>query len=198
MKDFNYFLTRMSRDFKKIAVTGVDLDKMRPNMLTFIDFVNGSFGKQLESYQKVLGDLELIQLDTVVDGNYKFILRGVDLKATSTFVENVLNNIDKFQGNEGTLRVMIGVYGLYSAFIVKLVDTYLGTVSAGKLQDPNYTPANIKLRDVGIDQGTLKYYKLFEDLRAKTLDEWQKIKFTANEEKYIISAIKRIFLIYGF
>jgi hypothetical protein len=185
----------MGREFKKIVNSGVDLDKCKPNIKAFINYVTGDFETQMNLYKGVI-NVDSIKLENLVSTKYLHLVRGTYLRDTTSFVEEIVKRVDEFKGNEPALRVMIEFYALYFVIVVKLVDVYLGSISAFSVTDPNYM--NYKFDDIGIDDSVLRYYKLIEDIKQKTINEWKVAKISDTEERYLSSAIKRILLMFGY
>lgn len=195
MKDFRYFEKIMTRNFKKIVTSGIDLGKYELNLKKFIRYVDEDFQTQLDLYKDVI-DIDNIVLERIINAKYKFLLKGQDLRDAASFIENLVSRLDEFKGNENTLKVLIGFYSLYYLIIVKLVDIYLGAMVSYEMSGTG--TVNLDLNALGVDGSVLKYYTLIEDIREKSIDEWLNVTYTDAEERYISSAIKRIMMIFGY
>jgi hypothetical protein len=194
MKEFLYFENRATLLFRGIISSGVSLDKMKLGMSSFIKYVDKEFKEHLETFNVAL-DFNSIQLDTIIDAKYKFLLKGVELKNCVSFLQDFENRQKDFKGKDENLRALLGFYFLYYMVVVRIVETYLGALTTYNVTDPN----NVKytLKDIGIDMSVLKFFANFEDLRVKTIDDWLALNITPAEDRYFVLALKRIFAILG-
>jgi hypothetical protein len=159
-----------------------------------VNFAQKDFPARLQEYGKTI-NVNSIVLENVVDAKYKFLLKGIELREALKFVQELVSRMDEFKGKDNSLIVVVGFYALYYSIILKLVDVYLGAVAAFNAAGSTNT---YSLNDVGIDESILRYYRLMENIREKTVDEWIAIDCTDVEERYISSATKRILMLFGY
>lgn len=194
LKDFLYFNEYMSKEFLKILQSSVDLNLFEKHVRSMVNFAQKDFPARLQEYGKTI-NVNSIVLENVVDAKYKFLLKGIELREALKFVQELVSRMDEFKGKDNSLIVVVGFYALYYSIILKLVDVYLGAVAAFNAAGSTNT---YSLNDVGIDESILRYYRLMENIREKTVDEWIAIDCTDVEERYISSATKRILMLFGY
>jgi hypothetical protein len=195
MQQFKFFNEKTKIAMRKLVKSsGVDLGKMKQSVLAFLKYMDTDFESNMELYKATL-DVDNINLDTIINVKYKFLLKGIELKNSVRYLKSLTARVKDFKGKESNLKVLLGIQILYYMLVVKLVEIYLGALStyAANKQDTS----NIKLKDIGIDNKILKFFAELEDLKLKTIDEWIALDISDIEENYYLSAFRRIFIILG-
>lgn len=196
MREFKTFVDKTFIDFKKIVTSGSCSDRYKNNVNSFLSYVSGDFEDKYKRCEKEVNGFTNVVLENVVDVKYRFLFKNQDLKSCRDFINTFVSRMKDFSGNENSMKILVGFYLLYFVVVVKLVDIYMESVLAyaGMGKDTS----TLTLSDMGIDNDILKFYKLFENLREKSIDDWIGISPNAGEEKYMSSAVKRILLIFGY
>lgn len=196
MQQYLYFERKSTLLFTKIISSGIDFGKIRMSMVNFVKYVKDDYSKNMEMYKVAIPDMESINLEQVIDAKYRFMVRGKDLKAYVAFLNEVQGRMKDFKGKkDSNLKILLGMYFLYYVLIIKIVEVYFGTLASYEATPT--TIGSLELKDIGIDKKILKYFEEFEEMREKTIDEWLAIEIDSVEEKYYLSALKRIFNILG-
>ena len=194
MQQFKFFEDKSTKIIRKIITSGSDLGRIKPNMMNFMRYMSSDFDSNMKRYDSDV-NISSINLDTIIDVRFRFLLKGVELKKYVSFIQELHSRMGDFKGKEGNLRVVIGIYFLYYVLVIKIVEIYLGAISTYIKSDKNAIKYNLK--DIGIDNKILKHFIGLGDLRTKTIDEWLSLDLDAVEERYIMSALRRILIVLG-
>ena len=192
MKDFVYYTDKSTLLFRKFISSGVNFDLLKPNIVSFLTYVEGDYAKNLALYRTTL-DIDSIVLENVIDAKYRFLMRGIDLKHYVSFLTELHTRVADFEKKEINLRLLLGIYLLQFMVTIKIVETFLGALATYNVTDPNNL--QYKLSDIGIDSSVLRYFMSFDKMREKTIDDWSAMSLDATEDKYMVKALKRIYTI---
>lgn len=198
MKNYVKFMKVMKTEFVPLIMGAQDLDKNKKSLHNLALYLKQGFEEEMQKYLTNAPDIANITLENAVPASYRWMVRNVDLVNMQDFVTNLAKVVQDFKGKEDVYKVLISYYALYIAILCRMVDTLVSSAFVYKVNDPSFDVTTLKFDSLGIDASTLKYFSLAENIRAKSIDEWKAINITPEEERYIASAIKRIFFILGF
>lgn len=194
MRAYLVYKDKSVKGFKHLINTGSGIfDKYRTLAVTFIRYTSTDLDTKLAEYDMEL-NLNGITLEQVFGNKYRWLVSDISFRTSRNYLKNIEERITEFEGGkEDNLKVLVGVLFLRFVIITKLVETYLGSLSAIKAAGGNID--NVKLSDIGISKQIMKYFAVLEDLGDKTIDDWLQMNIDPSAAKHFYSSMKRIMTI---
>jgi len=190
MKAYIVYKDKSEKSFRRLINAGSGIfDSYRTLATKFIRYSGSELDARLAEYDKDL-EISSIKLEKVFPVKFRWLISDVSLRTSRNYLKTLEGRITEFQGKEDNLKIMVGILFIKFVLITKLVETYC--TAAISLKKEGNDVSNLNLEDIGIDNQLLKYFKDFEDLSSKSIDDWLNITVDQVTAKHFYSSMKRM------
>ncbi len=192
-------IPKISIIYNKLVMSSGDVGRNKRHLLAFNKDLKGDLFERLDVIFDEYPNLLAVDLKNTVPVSYRSLYRPLDLKNLHNFLRELSKGASLLP--ENNFKVVVNFYTFYLMFICKSVDNFVSACHAIHYhgEEEGFVDYEDQGMDmVGITKKELAFYETFLPLRGKSVDEWYKLSITDVEEKYITSAFKRIYKIYGY
>lgn len=191
MRAYLVYKDKTVKGFRGLINAGGGIfDKYRTLAVSFIRYANSDLDSKLAEYSKDL-DIDNIRLESVFPTKYRWFVSDVSFRTSRQYLKSIEERITEFQGGkEDNLKILVGILFLRFVLITKLVEMYCS--SAINIKRAGGDIEDLTLEDIGINNQILKHYIKFEDIGAKSIDDWLNMKVDPTAAKHFYSSMKRI------
>lgn len=191
MRAYLVYKDKTVKGFRGLINAGGGIfDNYRTLAVSFIRYANSDLDSKLAEYSKDI-DIDEIKLETVFPTKYRWFVSDVSFRTLRNYLKSIEERITEFQGGkEENLKVLVGMLFLRFVLITKLVEIYCS--SAANIKRAGGDINGLTLEDLGINNQILKHYIKFEDIGAKSIDDWLNMKVDSTAAKLFYSSMKRM------
>lgn len=183
--------------FKRMVLQG-NFGRANKSMRELASYLDEEFEKKIMGYYTEDSRISEIDLRSVVPVSFRPLFMPAEIRDVRNFFREMVRRRGEFTDKRENYRMMVCFYGIYLAFIVRVVETHAGTALAMAKADESLDPSQIKMEKTGLRRRIFSFYSDLITLREKTVDDWLNMEVGPDEEMYVMSAVRRVLFILGF
>lgn len=185
--------------FRRLVMQG-NFGRANKSMRSLASYMDSDFDNVMEEVFTEVDELRNVEFRSLVPANFRPMFRNAEILAVRRFFREVVRRRSEFSDKRENYRAMICFYGIYLAFVVRLVEIYGRTVAVmvvdGKIESSDAD--GLSAEKIGLTRRAFNFYADILVLRERTIDDWLNMKISPEEEAYIISAARRVLFVLGF